>query len=178
MLAFLRGPFLTFWWLCTFALLGVRVGEAATPGPQVLEFSEDDELLCIGVGNPDGLASRVDSVAECPWGLWGFAETQMTHQRAHRFAGELRRVRKLQGREAFVVTGSDIPRRTGSVEAGAWSGVALVGHFPVRAVHIPWPDLMCSTGRVLLATTTVEGASITGAVLYGFCSISDACQSC
>lgn len=161
------------WWLCTFALLGIRVGEAATPGPRVLEFSEEEELLCIGVGNPDGLASRVASVAEFPWGLWGFAETQMTRQRAQKFAGDVRRARRTHGREAFVVTGSDIPRRSGSADAGAWSGVALVGDVPVRAVRIPWPDLIYSTGRVLISNAQVEGVSITGAVL----KIADSCQS-
>ena len=154
-----------FW--CTM-FFSFRIGEAANPGPVVEELDHSNEYFCLSTSNPDGLRSRVDIVETMPWGMHGFAETQMTHQQARVFLGSLRSKRRQSGREAFMVTGSDIPTRQANSESGGWSGVAMVGHFPLRELQLTWPDMAYSTGRVVVVAMEVRGVPITGAVIYGF----------
>ena len=149
-------------------LLGVRIGEAATPGPLVAELQESGNLFCIGTTNADGLSNRVEEVSRLPFGIWGFAETQMTHRQAAFFTGSLRKRRKEDGLDTFVAVGSDIACRKHSSSSGCWSGVAAVGHVPLREIKISWPDLHYSTGRVLLVGSKFQGRDLTGAVVYGY----------
>ena len=169
MLSGFCGPILSIFQLwCWVALLGVRIGEAGHPGPQVEQLDLNSEWFCIGVSNADSLVQRLDSVVNLPWGLWGFAETHMTSKQASFFAGQLRKKRRKLGEDAFVVTGSDIQNRPGSTEAGAWSGVAMLGHLPVRELHVPWPELQYSTGRVMIAACQFQGVTMVGGLIYGY----------
>ena len=149
-------------------LLGIRVGEATMPGPPVEELDQPGDLFCIGVSNADGLANRIEVVSGLPYGIWGFAETQMTHKQAAYFTGALRKRRKEEGMETYVAVGSDIPCRKHSSTSGCWSGVAAVSHVPVREIHVPWPSLQYSTGRVLIVGSHFRNTVLTGAVVYGY----------
>ena len=149
-------------------MCGFRFGEAINPGPVVEELDGTNEMFCLSTSNPDGLSTRLGIVESMPWGLHGFAETQMTSKQSVAFLGSLRAQRRRRGEEAYMVTGSDIPTRQVNSERGCWSGVAVVSHVPVRDVQLTWPELAYSTGRVAVVATEIHGVPLMGAVVYGF----------
>ena len=134
-------PFLWFWVLWTM-LWGV--GEATTPGPgpqSALAFDRLEWALgqtageAMGVCNPGGVNGRHDQFASFPAGWFGVAETHATQAQQRAFSRAMKGSSKQPGFR--TIHGHPAPLRSGSQEAGSWTGVLQISSRPLRPVHLP-----------------------------------------
>ena len=138
------------------------MGEAANPGPPSSVAME----LNIGSINPTGLAGKAQSCLDLPAGIWGVAETQLTHGGFSQFRRDLQYHARSQNRRLRTVHGGYAPLRPGSQQAGAWTGVAYLSDVPVRPIDLPWRSIEFTSGRTLCCSFTIGVHHILGATVY------------
>ncbi|CAE7244768.1 unnamed protein product [Symbiodinium sp. CCMP2592] len=147
-------------WSVLIAFLSVRVGEAAHPGPGVM----DESFFTLGAINPTGLngkhgvVSQLDSPA-----IYAVSETHLTKPGLDSFRMGLR----LAGPFSFV-HGCPVAPRPRSLVSGVYEGVGFVTSFPARLAPHSWPALLYETSRIQVANFFVGSMWLLGGVVYGY----------
>jgi len=141
------------------ALQVIRYGEALHPGPD----------LWFGATNPSVIANKEFIYGTLPSGAWGISETHLTAigQRRNRVA--FKQVsRRQKGRHLSCHYGAPVELRARSAEAGAWSGVMMVGDAVFRPVTLLWEAEEFRLGRVQTAEAWVGGLSTLVTNIHGW----------
>ena len=136
-----------------------RIGEAKTPGPAAA-----GDTWSLGVCNPSGLQGKSVLLAGVDTDVIAVCETHLTTTARSVLQHSL----KSHSRYSHVITGSPLPARINTNDAGQYSGVATIARVPARALCACWPQDLFETGRVQITGTFINQTWITGAVMYGY----------
>ena len=147
--------------LCLGADATTRYGEALHPGPQ--SYTQ----FHLGTANVAGALSKVQSVAELPFGYWGVTESHLTGTGIQSFRSSFRHSRAELHRPSKLAFGAPVPPRAADSIAGTWAGTLSACDFPIRSLHSPDDSVPYMTGRLHYAAFCVDQVQITGACVYG-----------
>ena len=136
-----------------------RIGEAKTPGPAAA-----GDTWSLGVCNPSGLQGKSVLLAGVDTDVIAVCETHLTTTARSVLQHSL----KSHSQYSHVITGSPLPARINTNDAGQYSGVATIARVPARALCACWPQDLFETGRVQITGTFINQTWITGAVMYGY----------
>lgn len=136
---------------------GVRVGEAARPGP-----STD---IC--VTNPTALVGKVQEIAKLPHDVFMFAETSATSAAQRKVGNQLGR-QKLRCFWSHPVS----PLKATALEdfsyRGEAIGTAIMSRIPCRSYRGHIPELVWKTCRINAAVLQLKCCEVLLVVVYGF----------
>eukprot|EP00435_Cladocopium_sp_Y103_P009908 s3081_g2.t1 len=139
-----------------------RIGEASNPGPSA-HF--DEVQFTVGAFNPSGLRNKEHYVnTHVTHGdLWAISETHFFGRDVQKFRAALKR-----SKSVFPYSVCDSTSLKPSLlSTSSWKGVMMLSKHLTRVLPVPFPDVVCQSGRVLCTTTLLHDAWITGAVVYG-----------
>ena len=136
----------------------LRVGEASHPGPNTI----------IGTANVRGLMGRSGLLDQLPAdGIWGIAETHLTHHGAQKFHKELQfntnGLRMSHG--AYAETLSSTAK--GAI-GGKSCGVATISRWPTRKLTHDWSPELWPEARHHATASCVNNAWVKMGIAYGY----------
>ena len=141
---------------------GMRIGEAANPGPLI--------DLAVGSSNPSGLRNKESIALGLGYGLWSFSETQLSAVTFKTSRHLLIHQARSQSRHVRVLGRADVALRTTSTWAGAWSGVLQLSDFPCKPLHLGWPPDLQASSRIMAAQHYVGALPVVVVTVYGYSS--------
>ena len=139
---------------------GLRIGEAANPGPSSSFF--------ITTSNPGGLRGKEPHLLDLRIGIHAVSEAQVSGMMEHRVRSTISHLARPLGRQAWTLFGHPSALRASSSWAGIWSGVATVSDYPCNSVSLDWPPEIWQSSRAQVTRHQVGGLSVLIANIYGF----------
>ena len=158
-------------WIFVFLCLQCRIGEAAVPGPADTSPEQPDWLLpdqptwVLGTGNPGGINNKLDALNHFGSGWFHLAETHASRFQQSKFQSHMKQVAARQQRQIRTCVGALAPLRSGSVTAGAWTGVLNFADCPLRQVPVQWPHGEYESGRVMLTAARHDNLELIAATV-------------
>ena len=155
----------------------LRIGEAAVPGPSdpsdaSQDFGSPSWILPnapsfqLGIGNPSGINNKLHMLDSFGHGWFHLVETHASRYQQSRFQSHLKQLSSRQGRILRSCVGAPAPLRSGSLTAGAWTGVLNFAAVPLRQVPVRWPQHEYESGRIMVTAARVGGIEIVGGTVY------------